>query len=267
VWIWVKNIYHRIFNRRLLPHNTTQYLEPNNRESRSYKQIKKAYTSLSELLTDEKFKVYISGGFAPYLLLNQDSGRLHDDIDTVVRMEDIGYFRKTFQEAGLYNSEYDSQTFAKDGQDYGFEIVINGVPVGIYPFTYKDKRITQYSYDPYTRHCKIKEIEVEELSDYIMTYEGIDGRQYNTMSMEYIKFSKDKAGRPKDIVDSKRIESYGIRQDVYGRLKMFNQIQDVKAEKLDFINRIGTNLVENDSYNNSIEAGKANIREDAKKEL
>ena len=245
----IKAIYYRIHCKRALIGKSSEYLDPNDRENKSYEQIKKAYETLRGLFTDEKHKFYISGGVAPYLLLNQESGRTHDDIDIVVRMEDMSYFRQALQEANLYKKEYDSKTFARDGIDYGFETVINGVPVGIYPFIYKDKKVIQHTYDPYTRQCKIKELEVEQLSDYVMTYTGLDGQQYDTMSMEYIRFSKSKTSRPKDIADIEKVDTYGIREDVYNRLHMFRQTQDIKAERLAFIKGIEEKNATINSFN------------------
>lgn len=44
------------------------------------------------------------------------------------------------------------------------------------------------------------------------------------MSLEYIKLTKDNAGRPKDIVDFKKIEETGLlRQDVLNRIKMYTE--------------------------------------------
>lgn len=253
----IKEMYNIIFNRKLLSYTPPNTLDANNRESRNYKQVKSAYEDLRNLLEDEEVKVYISGGVAPYLLLNQDSGRLHDDIDTIVAMKDMANLRRIFKKAGLYNSNWDSKTFAKDGTDYGFEVMINGVPIGIYPFIYKNKKVVQYTYDPYTTECKIKELEVEDLSDYIMTYLGMDGRLYDTMSMEYIKFSKEQEPvRAKDIIDSKKIENYEIRQYVYDRLQMFKQIQNIKAENLNFTKNLEVKLNESSSENNDYEKEK-----------
>lgn len=249
-------MYNKIFKRKLLPYTAPNILDSNNRESRNYKQIKSAYEKLRNSLEDEKVKVYIAGGIVPYLLLNQESSRLHDDIDTIVAMEDMSSLRRILKKLGVYNSDWDSKTFAKDGIDYGFEIIINGVPIGISPFIYENKKVVQYTYDPYTTQCKIKELEVENLGDYIMTYPGIDGRQYDTMSMEYIKFSKEQAGRPKDIVDLKKIDNYRIRQYVYNRLQMFKQIQDIKAEDLNFTKSLEVKLNETNSNNNYYEKEK-----------
>ena len=68
---------------------------------------------------------------------------------------------------------------------------------------------------------------MEELSDYVMTYRGLDGKTYDTMSLEYIKLSKDNAGREKDIIDSKKIEETKLlRNDVMNRISMFNEIKN-----------------------------------------
>ncbi len=206
--------------------------EEDERGSRTFKQIKDAYLKVRTLLKEAGLTIYIAGGSVPYLLLNQESGRLHDDIDSVCRMEDMPKLRQLFRQAGLYNPEWDSMTYAKDGMDYGFEMKVDGVPVGIYPFTYKNGELTQYTYDPYNHHCKIKEFPVQELSDYIVTYTGLDGQSYDAMSLEYIKLSKDKAGRPKDIADSQKISEFGYRHEVIDRIALPKETQNIRAEKL-----------------------------------
>ncbi len=216
--------------------------EEDERESRTFEQIKDAYAKIRTILKKAGLTIYIAGGSVPYILLNQDSGRLHDDIDSVCRMEDMQKLRQVFKQVGLYNPEWDSMTYANDSQDYGFEMKIDGVPVGIYPFTYEDGILTQYTYDPYNHHCKIKEFPVQELSDYICTYTGLDGQSYDTMSLEYIKFSKDKAGRPKDIVDSHKITEFGYRQDVIDRIALPIETQNIRAEKLRTNERGGENM-------------------------
>lgn len=177
----------------------------NTRDIRTFSQIKQALKVLQNTLKDSKDDIYISGGIVPYIIADEDSGRLHDDIDTICDMKDIKKLREIFKQTNFYKSEWDSLNVAKDGNDYGFEIQVNGVPVGIYPFTYEEKQLTQYTYDPYTHQCKVKSFELEEISDYIQTYTSRDGKTYNAMSLEYIKQSKDNAKRPKDIRDSKKL--------------------------------------------------------------
>lgn len=209
-----------------------QNKEQDDRESRTLEQIKATYDKVQKLLFEAGVNVYISGGTVPYLLLNQDSNRLHDDIDTVCRMEDVNKLREVFQIAGLYNPEWDSLTFARDGKDYGFEMKIDGVPFGIYPFTYDNGKLTQYSYDPYNRHCKIKEMPLEKLDDYVTSYVSVDGKLYNTMSLEVIKLTKEKVNRAKDIADSKKISEIGVREDVLNRLQMPVETQNKVASEL-----------------------------------
>lgn len=204
--------------------------EKDNRESRTFSQILAVIQKTTQLLAENDLTIYISGGSVPYLLLNEDSNRLHDDVDTICKSEDIERLRELFKKLGLYKPEWDSKNYSQDGNDYGFEMEIDGVPFGIYPFDYTDGIITQYSFDPYNKMCKTKTIPMKELSDYIFTYESRNGKTYNTMSLEYIKLSKDHAKRPKDIQDSKKIEEYGIRNDVMSRLAMYKEVRSGRDE-------------------------------------
>ncbi len=204
----------------------------NNRESRTFEEIKKAFEKIKPILDKENLTTYIAGGSVPYFLLNEDSHRLHDDIDTVCQFEDIDKIREALKRQGLYNQAWDSRTFAKDGKDYGFEIIVEGVPVSFSPFSYDGKILTQHTYDPYSHHCKIQEMELYEIEDYITSYESLSGSTYHTMSLEYIKKSKDNTiGRPKDKLDSEAISRIGkIRPDVLSRIKLPTLVQDFKAE-------------------------------------
>lgn len=215
-------------NKGLANMNYYENAEADKRESCTFEEIKHTQQKVQEILNRNNLKIYIAGGSVPYLLQNQDSGRLHDDIDTICKMEDMDKLREVFKKEGLYKEDWDSKTVAYDGQDYGFEMKIDGVPFGIYPFVYNEenKIVTQYSFDPYNKSCKTKNIPMQELTDYIMSYKGLDGKVYDTMSVEYIKLTKDAAGRPKDIADSKKIEETKLlRPDVFDRIQMYVEVK------------------------------------------
>lgn len=205
-------------------------------EFRTYKQLKKIYDKIKKIVDNAGLELYISGGIVPYLLLNQKSERLHDDIDNICKLDDISKFRKLFKQVGLYDEKLDSLSFAKDKQDYGFEFEIEGVTVGIYPFSYFDGVLTQYTYTSSSRICKEKMIPLNDINDYIFTYKGLDGNIYNTQSLEMIKKTKDLLGREKDKIDSIKISEYGIRQDVYDRLPVPIEIQNKPASELKPVN-------------------------------
>ena len=197
------------------------------RESKTFEQIRQVYDNVRQIVDDAGCKLYVSGGTVPYLLLNQDSGRLHDDLDSICDMADIQRLRQAFQQAGLYDQSWDSLTYSQDGCDYGFEMVIDDVPVGIYPFTYDNGVLTQYSYDPYNHQCKTKKLPLAELSDYVNSYVSTDGRVYDAMSLEYIKLTKDRVGRDKDIQDSAKIAETGLlRPDVLDRIVVPRGVND-----------------------------------------
>ena len=201
-----------------------------NRESRTYEQIKEAYENVRKYLESNNLKLFISGGTVPYLLLNENSNRLHDDIDTVCLKQDIDKIRQVFKSTTYYDKEWDSLNFSKDEKDYGFELNVEGVPVGIYPFSYENGQVVQYSWDPYNKTCKIKTIPVQELSDYVTSYKGTDGRNYDTMSLEYIKLTKENAGRPKDLADVDKINQIGVRPHVMNRLSLYTEVSNISEE-------------------------------------
>ncbi len=222
----------REFYKKMREQGYYQNFEKDNRESRTFAQVQEAYNKLQAVLGENASKVYISGGIAPYLLLNRDSGRLHDDIDSGCLVSDIAMLRELFKNTPYYNAEWDSLTYAHDGIDYGFELNIDGVPVTIAPFDYKDGKLISYGFDPYTKELKYRESPAPNFSDYFTAYKGADGRIYYMTTLEYIKKCKDSVQRPKDIEDSKIIEQIGIRQDIYDRI-VAPEIQQVNNRYLD----------------------------------
>jgi hypothetical protein len=206
----------------------------NDKNSRPFSQIKNAIDKVNAILSKHRLKVYISGGAVPYLLLNTDSNRLHNDIDSVCHLSQMSMIRKTLTAEGLYIPQWDSLNNAKDGIDYGFEIRVDGVPFGVFPYTIDpDGLITQYSYNPFTTECKVKILKVQKLSDYVMSYKSKSGRIYSTVSLEYIKKTKDYSGRAKDRHDSEVIKKIGlVRNDVYERVEMYQEIQKLKGKSL-----------------------------------
>ena len=204
------------------------------RENKTYSQIKNTHEKIKQILSGSDSKLYIAGGSVPYFILDQDSKRTHDDIDTIADLSDMSDLRRLFKKTKYYKPEWDTLTYVEDGNDYGFEMIVEGVPVGIYPFKYDNTtgNITQYTFDPYTKHCKIKNIHVEDLSDYVTNYKTKNGENINCMSLEQIKLSKVGANRPKDIADNRKIDEIGIRENVYSRISPYQQIQDMEASEL-----------------------------------
>ena len=214
--------------------------EPNQRkpeqkeDGASFTKIQETIEMIRELTKFASGKLYIAGGTVPYLLLGQDSNRLHSDIDTIVDLKDIDELREIFKGTPYYREDWDSQTHVRDGNDYGFELDIDGVPVGIYPYLVDDDKIIQYTYDPTNQLCKIKRIPQKDVSKYVNSYASLNGQTYNTMTLEYIKKSKDQNPRPKDEADSKAIEQYGYSKEVYDSIDLPDnmEIQKKSAEEI-----------------------------------
>ncbi|MBR6778893.1 MAG: hypothetical protein IKM43_01910 [Clostridia bacterium] len=205
------------------------------RENKTFSQIKNTHEKLKDILLGSDSKLFIAGGSVPYFILDEDSKRTHDDIDTLADLSDMSELRQLFKGTEYYKPEWDTLTYVQDGDDYGFEMIIEGVPVGIYPFRYDQEKskVTQYTFDPYLKRCRIKEIEVTELSDYVATYKTKNGEEIHCQALEQIKLSKIGANRAKDIADNKKIDETGlIREEVYLRINPYQQVQDLKADDL-----------------------------------
>lgn len=153
----------------------------------------------------------LAGGIVPYLIFNQNSNRLHSDIDFICKIEDIDKIKDIFTSYGHYEREFDSLNILK--KDYGFEMFIDNIKVGVYPFEYSDG-IIQYSYDSKTKEGKIKNINLD-YDDYISS-----NKDFKYMSLEVILKSKVLAFRQKDIYDIDFILKHDINHKLYSKINI-----------------------------------------------
>lgn len=189
----------------------------------SYQKIKE----IIDLISSEEAlrgKIYISGGIVPWLVSNTDSGRQHGDIDLICSQEDMELVRKCLKERNLYNEELDSLNYEQDGEkvDYGIDTYIRGVPVGFYPFEYRDGVIIQRSFSPEfvdgKRDLKVKKITGISLEDYIAETKLDNGNSIGINTLEIIKATKSMVLRGKDITDIRQIDKIGINRERYDRV-------------------------------------------------
>ena len=147
----------------------------------TYSQATDVYKTLLKSFEDTGVDLYLGGGLVPYILMNEDSKRLHGDVDIVCSMNDMSKIRRRLKETAVYNAEGDSINYATDGVDYGLEFSLNGVSIGIYPFEYENGKITQYSWNSEKKLGKVKEIKLSALDNYVTEYESKDGNIYKTL--------------------------------------------------------------------------------------
>ena len=70
------------------------------------------------LLGDPRLRrqLYVAGGILPWLLLGEDSGRLHGDADLLAQLEEMPAIREALAGLGLYQRAGDSRLFPVTGQ-------------------------------------------------------------------------------------------------------------------------------------------------------
>lgn len=190
-------------------------------EQFNFKEIKNAFITVNKLL--ENIDLYVCGGFVPYLLLNEDSNRLHHDIDCIVSINDMDKIRKKLIGTKYYIYNDDSINLINDIDDYGLEISVNGISVGLYPYKIVNNKIYQYSYNADNKRFKIKIIE-DSINNYLKEYKSYDGNSYKTLSLEYLRKSKEIASRDKDLIDINSIDKYGYDIDTYEKVYIPNPV-------------------------------------------
>ena len=189
----------------------------NLKEQFSDQEIKSAYLEITKVLAS--INLYLCGGFVPYLLLNEDSKRFHHDIEFIASLEEMNKIREILKKTKYYIPSQDSLNLLKNSDDYGLEVQVREISVGIYPYTIIENKIYQYSYNAGHQRFKIKIIE-ENLHNYLKEYLSYDGNDYKTISLEYLRKSKELASREKDLLDIKAIDKYGYDQTIYENIKI-----------------------------------------------
>ena len=170
-------------------------------------------------------KVSIYGGSIPYLLTSKDSMRTIGDIDTHVEFEKISEIRDyIYEHSDSITVLYDSLKLS--GEDFGMELLINGLNVSIFPTVAKPEgmAIRNFYINEVTNEIEVKETLFPGIieKDEIRTYD-VDGVSMRMMSPEFTYLTKKVANRPKDIEDNKILETIVNTEDVErmkNRMKM-----------------------------------------------
>ena len=197
-----------------------------------YNEVLEVYNKI-EKMNKTRAKLYLSGGLIPYVLLNEDSGRRHSNLDLLCSKNDIRMIREVFRKYDLYEPKRDSLTYTVNNIDYGFQVVIDKIKVNISVFEEKDGGIIEYSFDCHNRIGRIKNINAK-ITDYIVPYVSSDNKKYTTLSLELLIANKLLMGRDKDKKDIEKIkECNGISEEKIKKLPL----PLVREEKL-----IGDNL-------------------------
>lgn len=204
-------------------------------EQFTYNEVKNAYNEIKNVLMN--IDLYVCGGFVPYLLLNEDSNRLHHDLDCIVSLDDMKKIRSMLINTKYYVPNDDSINILKNNDDYGLEVKVNGISVGLYPYKLYNNKIYQYSYNSDNKRFKIKILE-DTLNNYLRDYKSYDGRIYKTISLEYLKKSKQIAFRNKDALDIAAIDKYGYDKNIYESIKIPNPINYQNKTLEEMLNNI-----------------------------
>ena len=189
-------------------------------EEFSYKQI---LSVLEKIYSQSKISniINLSGGIVPYLISGVNSERNHGDIDFIVKKENMPIIRQLLQENNLYDADMDSLSI--DNEDYGIDAIIDGIPIGFYPYSVEGDNIIQRSFTPQYMYgspeLKTRVMPQMLENDYIANYSLPNGEIIGTSSLEVIKATKTiTGGREKDYFDIAQIDKIGTDESRYQRV-------------------------------------------------
>ena len=177
--------------------------------------------------------VSIYGGSIPYLLTGRDSMRTIGDIDTHVDFEKMSEIRDyIYNYSDSITVLYDSLKLS--GEDFGMELLINGLNVSIFPTIAKAEgmAIRNFYINEVTKEIEIKETLFPGIieKDEIITYD-VDGVNMRMMSPEFTYITKQVANRPKDIEDNKILETIVNSEDVE-RMRKKMKMPEITYDKI-----------------------------------
>ena len=178
-------------------------------------------------------KVSIYGGSIPYLLTGRDSMRTIGDIDTHVDFEKMSEIRDyIYSHSDSITVLYDSLKLS--GEDFGMELLINGLNVSIFPTVAKTEgmAIRNFYINEVTNEIEVKETLFPGIveKDEIKTYD-VDGVNMRMMSPEFTYITKQVANRPKDIEDNKILGTI-VNPDAVERMKKQMKMPEVTYDKI-----------------------------------
>lgn len=182
----------------------------------SITQIKEVMTKIAGYEDIGKHICFL-GRSVPYIISGRESNRDHSDIDILVDEEYIPTIRDLLQLHNKYTEELDSLSYDM-GDDYGLKVFIDDVYVEFEPMKIEDNQLIRKSFSPRRKIFGTETIPFDNIEDLIIPIE-IDGISTYVETPEYIKVDKEKYKREKDLMDISFIDSLGIDEAKYERVK------------------------------------------------
>lgn len=224
--------------------------------------------TVETLFSDEALssKLSIYGGTIPYLMTGEQPRRMIGDIDTHVSMHDMQQVRKII---ASNPSKYKiiSDTLQATGKEYGFEMLVDGVTVSVFP-TIEDERGMVVN--------NFHQNELENTMELVSTiFYGVDERNeietinvngigVRIMSPKFTYITKGVAGRPKDIEDMKVLEKV-IRPEKIEQMKQSMKKPDRVAEVINLASKEDVDVVLQSAIEATEGVSKSTIDEQAMK--
>lgn len=211
-----------------------------------YDEILKKISEILDLGKLDK-KVNLTGGIVPWIVLKENSGRVHSDIDFFVNSKEMPYIRRILKKRALYEADLD--TFLDNSVvDYGLDTTIEGIPVSFFPYEVLENNggVVQRSFytDAKTGTRGYREMYFNGIKeqDYVSEAFLPNGRKIGIISLEVLKLLKEKSNRLKDVSDIAAIDRAGIDNKRYLMLK--NSI-NINNSKIEFCGRIRCDVSKN----------------------
>ena len=189
----------------------------------NHRQVIEAFYKFNELLENQYFDCFYTGGLMGYLITDTLLQRYHGDLDMMFNEEQLRALQKVIEQSKDFTLETHMDTKDETGHEFAIRYKDSPMSVGLFLFS-RDRTgaITNKSYyiDRNTGEMKCDEVE-HTLAYSEMAYDDSErmyhGHSFTMLSMEDMYISKRGSSRPKDGYDADLIEDM-VDQDACKRL-------------------------------------------------
>lgn len=178
----------------------------------NHRVVKEVFDKFNELIENEYFDCYYTGGLMGYLVTDTPLVRYHGDLDMMFNEEQLRELLKVVEKSDDFSVVTSMDTKGDNGHEFAIRYKDSPMDIGLFLFTRdRDGAITNKSY--YMDNGVMRCIEEEHTPEYSeMAYNDKEweyhGHKFKMLSLDDMYVSKRYSNRPKDNYDADIIEDY-----------------------------------------------------------
>jgi hypothetical protein len=198
----------------------------------NHRLVKETFDKFNELIENEYFDCYYTGGLMGYLITDTPLVRYHGDLDMMFNEEQLIELMKVVEKSDDFSVVTSMDTKGDNGHEFAIRYRDCPMDIGLFLFSRdKEGAVTNKSY--YMDNGVMKCVEEEHTVEYSdMAYDDKEweyhGHRFKMLSLEDMYVSKRYSSRPKDNYDAELIEGY-VDKEECERIRKEREKKDVRT--------------------------------------